>query len=161
MEIPNEGSRIEHEDTLRYSSPPRLSPRAQGRLNYWETLYFTRVQAMENDMRQRGSVPPSYGLQPWEQQTGEVDRLAFRQSFHQQLMRYGEDAWLESVSILHHAKDSAGSYQPMPPKEAQGLYGGYPVTAPLPRPQRGSKRGTSDDAQTEVDGRDSKRSRLY
>lgn len=159
MEIPNTGSRIEHEDTLRYSSPPRLSPRAQGWLNYWEALYFTRVQATENDMRQRGSVPPSYGLQPWEQQTRKVDRLAFHQSFHQQLMRYGEDAWLEHVSILDHAKHSAGYHHSTAPQEAQGPYGGYPVTAPLPQPQSGSKRGPSDDAQIEVGGRDSKRSR--
>lgn len=76
-------------------------------------------------------------------------------------MRYGEDAWLERVSILDHARHSAGYHQSMPPQEAQGLYGGYPVTAPLPRPQSGTKRGTSDDAPTEVDGRDPKSSRRY
>lgn len=44
----------------------------------------------------------------------------------------------------------------MPPQEAQGIYVDYPVTAPLPPPQTGNKRGPSDDAQIEVGGRDSK-----
>ncbi len=117
MEIPT-GSRIEHEDTLRNSSPPRLSPRAQGWLNYWEVLYFSRLQVMENDMRQQGFVPPSYGQQPWERQTRKFDRLAFRQSFYQQLMRYCEVAWLEHVSILDHAKHSAGHHRSIPPQKA-------------------------------------------
>lgn len=114
---------------------------------------------MENDLQKRGFVPFSYGLKPSEQQTSEVAREAFRQSFHQQLMRYGEDTWLDYVSILDYAKHSAGHNQAMTLQEARGLSGGYPVTAPLSRPQSGNKRGLSDDAQTEVDGRASKRSR--
>jgi hypothetical protein len=159
IEIPSTGSRIEHKGTLQYSSPTRLSPRAQGWLNYWEALYFAKEQAMENDLQKRGLVPPSYGLKPSEQQTREVAREAFRQSFHQQLMRYGEDTWLDYVSILDYAKHSAGHNQAMTLQEARGLSGGHPVTAPLSRPQSGNKRGLSDDAQTEVDGRASKRSR--
>jgi hypothetical protein len=159
MEIPSTGSRIEHEDTIRYSSPTRLSPRAQGWLNYWEALYFAKEQAMKNDLQKWGLVFPSYGPKPSEQQTCEVAREAFRQSFHQRLMRYGEDTWLDYISILDYAKHSAGHNQAMTLQEARGLSGGNPVTAPLPRPQSGSKRGLSDDAQIEVDGRASKRSR--